>query len=246
MCADGPGRAVGHGALEPERARGQERRRGLRAGEEDLRDRRGAGSPATVAAVEELRGVLWEVLLDQLEEPTAREVGDLADRLAHVCAVALAVALAVPARGMPDVPMSIHDAAPAPPLAGTGARDRATARASQRQAIVVDELARSRLDERQPSAAARVRAGDIEIRDVRGTDGPAAWVSSIGSQLERYERDRLPFAVLLVEVVGIERPSPGGRAESRKARSKRPSGPSRARMAPVARSRASGRAGTGC
>ncbi len=172
-------------------------------------------APATVAAVEELRGVLWEVLLDQLEEPTAREVGDLADRLAHVCAVALAVALAVPARGMPDVPMSIHDAAPAPPLAGTGARDRATARASQRQAIVVDELARSRLDERQPSApAARVRAGDIEIRDVRGTDGPAAWISSIGSQLERYERDRLPFAVLLVEVVGIERPSPGGRAES--------------------------------
>jgi hypothetical protein len=172
-------------------------------------------APATVAAVEDLRGVLWEVLLDQLQEPTAREVGDLADRLAHVCAVALAVAVAVPGPGTPDVPMSIHDAAPAPPLAGTGARDRATARASQRQAIVVDELARSRMDEHQPSAAApRVRAGGIEIRDVRGTDGPAAWISSISSQLERFERDRLLFAVLLVEVIGIERLSPGGRAES--------------------------------
>ncbi len=46
---------------------------------------------------------------------------------------------------------------------------------------------------------------EIEIRDERGEEGPAAWIGSIGAQLERFERDSLPFAVLLVELVDIER-----------------------------------------
>jgi GGDEF domain-containing protein len=46
----------------------------------------------------------------------------------------------------------------------------------------------------------------IEIRDVRGEeDGPAAWIGSIGRRLERYEHDGSSFAVLLVEIVDIER-----------------------------------------
>jgi GGDEF domain-containing protein len=66
---------------------------------------------------------------------------------------------------------------------------------------------------RDPAAERRPRAGDpplqarpqIEIRDVRGEEGPVAWIGSIGRRLERHEQDGSPFAVLLVELVDIER-----------------------------------------
>jgi GGDEF domain-containing protein len=66
---------------------------------------------------------------------------------------------------------------------------------------------------RDPAAERRPREGDpprkarpqIEIRDVRGEEGPAAWIGSIGRRLERHEQDGSPFAVLLVELVDIER-----------------------------------------
>ena len=49
-----------------------------------------------IAAVESLRGVLWEGLLDELDGPAdrrqARLLGDVSDRLAHVCAVLAAAA----------------------------------------------------------------------------------------------------------------------------------------------------------
>ena len=172
-----------------------------------------AGAPdagATVQAVEALRGVLWEALLGELSDPTAREVGDIADRLAYVCAAALAVAVAGPGAGAagvggrsPSARRRLHPA--------TRARRTFSASARRRQpAIVVDELARSPIAE-HPSCGAspRMRAASIEIRDVRGAEGPAAWIGSIGSQLERFERDSLPFAVLLVELVELERRSRG-------------------------------------
>jgi GGDEF domain-containing protein len=59
---------------------------------------------------------------------------------------------------------------------------------------------RLRLDDRP-----WVRAPEIEIRDVRGEEGPTAWIGSIGRRLERHERDGAPFAVLLVELVDTER-----------------------------------------
>jgi GGDEF domain-containing protein len=65
----------------------------------------------------------------------------------------------------------------------------------------------------RPDARARPREGDpprkarpqIEIRDERSAEGPAAWIDSIGRRLERHEQDRSPFAVLLVELVDLER-----------------------------------------
>jgi hypothetical protein len=45
----------------------------------------------------------------------------------------------------------------------------------------------------------------IEVRDERGEEGPAAWIRSIGRQLERFEQDRLPFAVLLIGLGEEER-----------------------------------------
>jgi GGDEF domain-containing protein len=57
-----------------------------------------------------------------------------------------------------------------------------------------------------PFSAPPHTSPEIEIRDARGDDdGPAAWIGSIGRRLERYAGDRLPFAVLLIEVSGIER-----------------------------------------
>ena len=49
---------------------------------------------------------------------------------------------------------------------------------------------------------------EIEIRDERREEGPAAWISSIGAQLALFERDSAPFAVLLVELLDIERTRP--------------------------------------
>jgi hypothetical protein len=50
---------------------------------------------SAVEAVEALRGVVWEALLDELHGPlfATRRVADLADRLAYVCAMALAATI---------------------------------------------------------------------------------------------------------------------------------------------------------
>jgi hypothetical protein len=50
-----------------------------------------------------------------------------------------------------------------------------------------------------------VEAPQIEVRDERREEGPAAWIGSISRQLERFEQDQLPFAVLLVELGDAER-----------------------------------------
>jgi GGDEF domain-containing protein len=49
----------------------------------------------------------------------------------------------------------------------------------------------------------------IEIHDARIEERPAAapsaWIGSISRRLERYREDRLPFAVLLIEVLDLDR-----------------------------------------
>jgi hypothetical protein len=49
---------------------------------------------SAVHDVEALRGVVWEVALGELPDATARQVADLSDRLAFVCATLLATLLA--------------------------------------------------------------------------------------------------------------------------------------------------------
>jgi GGDEF domain-containing protein len=46
---------------------------------------------------------------------------------------------------------------------------------------------------------------EIEIHDVRREEGASAWVSSVGRLLARHAQDRLPFAVLLIEIVDVAR-----------------------------------------
>jgi hypothetical protein len=57
------------------------------------------------------------------------------------------------------------------------------------------------VDERDAAAEPPSRRqAEIEIRDERAEAGPAAWIGSIGRELERFSRDGRPFAVLLVEL----------------------------------------------
>lgn len=172
---------------------------------------------ATAEAVEALRGVLWEALLDELgrslsDRPVAGLAAGVGDRLAYVCAAALAAALDAafgsqehqpphePTRTAADAPESIVDASrPASPAGG--------------RAVIVDELAGGGgLDRGSPPQDStpavlgdRPVEAEIAIRDQRVEEGPAAWVGTIGAQLQRFAVDGLPFAVLLVELAEIER-----------------------------------------
>jgi hypothetical protein len=218
----------------------------------------GAHDPiALVDAVEVLRGVLWQSLIDQLSEPSARQVGDIADRLAYVCAAVLASAIESAPR---TAPAGATDVDVAGSTASEPVREHGPLAVAADEAVIVDERAAgtrapiaranapssgespparqrsaqapaSRSDERPlswdesppvPPRISRMRAGalswdepspglpevplaEIEIRDERGEEGPAAWIGSIGAQLRRFEHDALPFAVLLVELVELER-----------------------------------------
>jgi GGDEF domain-containing protein len=46
---------------------------------------------------------------------------------------------------------------------------------------------------------------EIQIRDERVEEGPAAWIRSIGRELERFALEGRPFAVLLIELLEAER-----------------------------------------
>ncbi len=187
-------------------------------------------SGAAVDAVEAMRGVLWEAMLDELRQPAVRQVGDIADRLGYVCARALAVTL--PASAPAAVIEGSRSAGTGDVGGGDGSVPRPSpTRSRGTEALIIDEwtdlpdaakvsrrAARSAAvaephrpaaerplswDESPPVPPPR-RAPEIEIRDERREEGPAAWIRSIGRELARFEHDERPFAVLLVELRGID------------------------------------------
>jgi hypothetical protein len=175
----------------------------------------GAREPAAlVDAVEALRGVLWEALLAQLAEASARLLADVGDRLACVCSSMLSVAVAAAA---PAAPVAVPRARVAEVEAAAdspAARPHLARRDSRPpgEAVIVDEHASSghapsllAMSPSDSSPRFGAPGPEIEIRDERHEEGPASWIRSIGAQLERFERDGVPFAVLLVELVDIER-----------------------------------------
>jgi len=203
-----------------------------------------------VVAVEALRRVLWETMLEELrpgqlgwaspilDSSPARQLADLADRLACVCASLVAVAVVsvsterdAMARGDAAI-LSARESAPRDRDRDRAARERDPVPDSGGETVIVDERSRVPVSEGQvafarsrtapkgaladarplswdesPPVPPRARDGEIEIRDERREQGAAAWTRSIGHQLERFERDGLPFAALLVELVDIERMS---------------------------------------
>jgi GGDEF domain-containing protein len=144
-------------------------------------------------AAHDLSDALWESLHDELAGARGERASELAQRLADVCA---AIALLVSA------PVT-----PAPVAAAPHARE---------------EPHLEHLEPPEPSVDGSVDGG-IEVHDARthephpvhgdglaggaahGEEGPSAWIGSISRRLERYAEDRLPFAVLLIEVLDIDR-----------------------------------------
>jgi GGDEF domain-containing protein len=106
----------------------------------------------------------------------------------------------------------------APPPPRTSSAAGSAARESTARAVLVDELAPAPPVPETPSAPPEPGAQavqEIEIRDERredtrperahDVDEPSPWIGAIERRLERYERDRAPFAVLVVELVDVER-----------------------------------------
>jgi GGDEF domain-containing protein len=164
-------------------------------------------------AAQTLSETLWEALLQELADPRPERVAELSEQLGEVAAVVASLARV-------DLRARVQPAEPA--NAGPVEQDLRFARAttygepisekpapsgepaeapvSSSPAVLIDELAPTAAT--GPQAQARPQ---IEIRDERSAEGPAAWIDSIGRRLERYEQDRAPFAVLLVELVDLER-----------------------------------------
>ena len=167
-----------------------------------------------VQALGLLREILSEELLRELAAPSPRQAADLCERVAHVCAVVLEAALGerthAPALS-PQAPLQDEGAGRAQDVtAGTGTGAGALREAGR--ALIVDELesavsspASAEPGGEAPAPAAGDEADSIAIRDERGERAAVAWLAAIARQLERYEADRLPFAVLLVELREIER-----------------------------------------
>jgi GGDEF domain-containing protein len=107
-----------------------------------------------------------------------------------------------------------------PPSRGSSAAP-APGRESSARSVLVDELAPEAPAAETPSAPlepgaqAAPEIAEIEIRDerrervrlapVRDIQESGPWIDAIERRVERYERDRAPFAVLLVELVDVER-----------------------------------------
>jgi hypothetical protein len=167
----------------------------------------GRDAVALVEAAEALRGALWEALLGVVGDPSARVLAELADRLAYVCAALLAGAL----EGSPELAdVGARDEREIAGAFESPARELASLSSASRRAVIVDERTLAVAKEPAPSALV-TSPPEIEIRDQRREvgqareEGPAAWLGPIGAQLERFERDGVPFAVLLVEPVELER-----------------------------------------
>jgi len=155
-----------------------------------------------VRATAALHGVLWDALREALGEPSAGQLGDCAERLALVCSELLAVALDGVALADTPAAATLADT-PAAAVAAPAASAASHAAASSGRAVIIDERVGAWAE--PPPRSSMSAGGEIEIRDQRrGEEGPAAWVSSIGAQLERFERDGQPFAVLLIEPRELE------------------------------------------
>jgi GGDEF domain-containing protein len=198
---------------------------------------------SVVAAMEALRGVLWEALLGELRRPVldradAHLLADVADRLAYVCAMSLAAALGAVAVHEPD-PRAREEVlvAPTDSRASRGEPVAPTRPGGHGEVVIVDErqhAASSRAtvvarapgsaqasdaagefappwspppptEPVAPAASPPAASGEIHIRDERAEEGPAAWIRSIGRELERFALDGRPFAVLLIELMDAER-----------------------------------------
>lgn len=192
----------------------------LTAADQDREPSPGAGSAAGIAvlaraeggaelarAVELLRTVLWEAAVESAprarsEPRAARRLLDVGERLAAACAALLAAELERLGRGGAAPPQEPDVQAP----------PRVRPHPPERIAIV-DERGAEGEPPRRPAPPPAAEPPPIAVRDARAQQGPAAWIGAVGAQLQRFERDRQPFAVLLVELLEPARADAGSPLE---------------------------------
>jgi hypothetical protein len=178
----------------------------------------GARSAADlVRALELLRGVVTESLLEQLQEPSSRQTADLCERVAHVCSVALGGALATEPGGAATGARGGHReyatasgerTAEVSGVAAAAAGGVAVAGAPGEPPLIVDELDHPRAGASVGPSVTRAPTAPeqtIAIRDRRREQAPPEWLEAIARELERHEPGQLPFAVLVVELSDLER-----------------------------------------
>jgi GGDEF domain-containing protein len=164
-------------------------------------------------AAQTLSEALWEALHEELSDPRGQRVAELSERLTDVSAtVALLARADVGASPIGASPTRTPAPAPTPEPSAAPARPEASAaRVTRDEPPPSREAPARREPSPSPSAAVLVdelapeAPQEIEIRDERGDRAPSPWVGSIERRLERYERDSVPFAVLLVELADVER-----------------------------------------
>jgi len=150
---------------------------------------------AAAEAVESLRGVLWEALQDELrwasiEQSPARQVAELADRLAYVCSSVLVSSLTEPAAV--EEPAAVPPAAPAAavPEPAPARREQAIA-PSQRSSlgngvVIVDE---GEAPPRRSSTALAGAPRDIHAERLAAPGSP----SGAGAGARRARARALPW-----------------------------------------------------
>jgi len=160
----------------------------------------GARTPAElVDALELLRGVLCEALVEGLPGLGPRQTADLYERVAHVCATTLAAALSGGPGDAQRQPAAEDPGGAPDPEWGIAA-------ASGAGPLIVDELEDAAAPTHTRSGMHAGQPGDaIAIRDQRAEHAPVEWLEAIARELERHEHRELPFAVLLVELRDLER-----------------------------------------
>lgn len=183
------------------------------------------------SAAEQLCGALWEAVHEEMRAGRALEVVALTDRIAEVCRSVSAVANAggAPPRGeqgqrqseglsgRPSSPSTGFELRHARGAAGNGepvlgGESRAGGTSPRNGPRAEGAPIEAEIDGPfdlgdRPAALVDEHEGvatPIAIRDVRGAEG-TAWADAIGRRLDRYADDRVPFAVLLVEVLDLER-----------------------------------------
>ncbi|HEX5308377.1 MAG TPA: hypothetical protein VFW38_04780 [Solirubrobacteraceae bacterium] len=162
-------------------------------------------------AARELTDALWDSLQHELSQASSERARALARRLGEVSST---VALLLEGASVAPAPIS------EPAREGDGqtalrSSERRTppdpiptpsasfAPGAREPARLVDEQEPARVMPFSAVARGESVAEEISIHDVRREEGPAAWISSVGRMLVRHGEDRLPFAVLLVEIVDV-------------------------------------------
>jgi hypothetical protein len=172
-------------------------------------------------AAEALRRVLWEAAFEAVpgarsDTRAARRLLDAGDGIAAACAELLAAELdagtaehapavetpvgATPAARAAGQPVVIIDEGHGPaPGARRVPEPPASAPVSGEAPLVADSRRTAVSHEEPHPAPVAPFAPSIAARDAR--QGPAAWIGSIGAQLEAFRQDGRPFSVLLIEML---------------------------------------------